>query len=557
MTINLPQRIVNKLKGYNYTESYLPAPVEDKSHVIQSMGDGISASFSGFSSSSSKYPGGMSRQAPIVIKDHYETCQQVRDLMDDSVELRALVETQVDTIVDSGLKAKPTPQAEMLGITPEAAEEWGENVAIRFHLWASSKKSHRSRINNLYQNQRFWQLLRQRDNDIFARFYYGRDWDQLNPLQIEFIEKNTIRGYAYTSTYGNFGYDDGIIRDAAGRETNYKIWTYDNQTGKYSETTIPAVGEKSGRIMIIHGFSIEYPGQTRGFTNKIHLIQNIEHLEDFKLSVIQKAINQASFFAAIENSQQDASNPVIGRLGEPVVEYGSDPQPALDAQNVTSESTEPIVNWNSMPEATFRQPGATLVGNLRQGDTWKNLSDTSPSAEYDAFVNSFFASICASTGWGIELVLKKFNANYSASRAMLIMCWRKANIERAEMITDFLSPVYEMWLSEEIASGRVSAPGWNDPQLRAAWLCCEWSGSPMPDIDPLKSMESAKLAVELSAETLDDVARNYNGSSGKSNRIKNARQFKELPESPFAKQQVQPKQQQQQQQQESNNNGES
>jgi len=104
---------------------------------------------------------------------------------------------------------------------------------------------------------------------------------------------------------------------------------------------------------------------------------------------------------------------------------------------------------------------------------------------------------------------------------------------RDEMVADFLNPVYEMWLSEEIAAGRIGAPGWSDPRLRTAWLSCQWAGSPMPNIDPLKTANADRAYVEMGAQTLDDVARNYNGSSGKANRSKNKRQYEELTPPPW------------------------
>ena len=480
--------------------------------------------------SGAKFPGGLSRGSSINYHDHLALRQHARDAMYDSIEARALVKTICDTVVDTGLKLKPTPEPDILNIDPEQLELWAEDVGRRFHMWAKSKLSHLSEVNNFYQNQHLYQLFQQRDNDIFVRFFYSRRKDLINPLQIEFIEPNQIRGHSFTSSYSQITTGDGIIRDDNGREIGYKIWWYDNNTYEYKYKTIPARGEKSGRIMMIHGFNPEYAGQGRGYSKMSHIIAEFEKLTDFKTSHIQKAINQASFIAAIENDQQDASNPVEGRVAGPVKEYGSFPQPAGTAQNVTDDSTMPIVNWNSMPEATITAPGSTLVGNLRRGDKWVNLKDTSPSAQYDAFVASFFSSICSSTGWSMEYVLKKFNNNYSASRATIILCFRTAMIERAEMEADFLNLVYEMWLSEEIAVGRITANGWSDPWLRAAWLSCEWAGSPMPSIDPLKQMQASKMAVELSAETLDDVARDYNGSSGKANRAKLIRQYEELPE---------------------------
>jgi capsid protein len=315
--------------------------------------------------------------------------------MYDSVEARSLVESIVDSVVDSGLHLKPVPDSDTLGITPESAEQWAEKVAGAFHLWAKSKKSHRPRVNNFYQNQRLYQLFQQRDNDIFVRFYYGRDKDIFNPLQIDFLDPNQIRGYDYTSNYMQAPADDGIERDVAGRETGYKIW-YVDQSGKYSHQTVPAIGEKSGRVFMLHGFNPEYAGQGRGYPRLSHLIEEFEHLTDFKKSVIQKAINQASFIAVIENEQQDASQPLEGRSAGPIKQYGAYPTPNESASGVTE--TLPIVSWDAQPEATITQPGSNLVGNLRRGDKWKNLQDTSPSANYDAFVSSFFSSICASTG---------------------------------------------------------------------------------------------------------------------------------------------------------------
>lgn len=482
--------------------------------------------------SGAKYTGGLSRSSPINIHSHFELRQQIRDKLYDSLEARSLVTSKIDVVVDIGLRLKPVPIADILGIEPEAAEQWAENVAQGFHLWAKSNKSDRRRINNFYQNQQLYQLFFQRDSDIFVRFFYGRDKDQLNPLQIGFIDPNQIRGYDYTNTYYQFPHDDGIIFDKNGREKSYKIW-HMKENFEYEYAIVPAIGEKSGRIFMKHAFSPEYAGQTRGMPKLTHLIQELEDLTGFKLSVLQKAINQASFVGAVENDEQDASNPLVGRVAGPVRDYGTaaDIQ-AAENENASLEGNAPI-NWTAMPEATLDRPGSVLIGNLRRGDKFKYLQDTSPSEGYASFESAFFTSICASTGWASEVVLKKFSNNYSASRGILILIWRKAQIEKEDMASDFLDPIYEMWLSEEIAAGRIKAPGWSDPRMRAAWLNCEWAGAPMPNIDPLKTMEADRGYVEIGAQTLDDVARNLNGSSGKANRAKNTRQYEELPNPPW------------------------
>ena len=103
------------------------------------------------------------------------------------------------------------------------------------------------------------------------------------------------------------------------------------------------------------------------------------------------------------------------------------------------------------------------------------------------------------------------------------------------MNADLNNTVYEMFLSEVIAAGRISAPGWSDPRLRAAWLNARWIGVPMPNIDPQKTAVADTKYAELGAQTLDRIARNFNGSSGKANRAKLKREYGELPPSPFQK----------------------
>lgn len=512
----------------NFTDKIKSIFAPKQKTVTMMAGNGIS--YPGYAGNSygngAKYNGGLSSSRLVNIHDHLSIRQNVRDAMYDSNVARGIVERYADSVVDVGLKLKPTPMTEIIGITPEDGEQWAENVAQKFHLWASSKKSHRSRINNFYQNQRLYNIFQTRDNDIFTRLYYSREKDLSNPLQIDFLDPNQIRGYAYTSSYAQLGGDDGIIRDSGGRETGYKIWNYNGLTGEYTESTIPAVGEKSGRLMMIHGFNPEYAGQGRGYSPLAHAIADFEKITDFSASTIQKAINQASFVMAVENDEKDPSNPVAGRVAGPLREYGT---PSIVDTQPIQDATTPAINYQTMPEATITAPGSTGIFNLRRGDKLKYLQDTSPSSAYNVFLDSFCSYLCASTGMPLEILLMKFNANYSASRATLILFWRICQIKRDEMNADFNNPIYEMWLSEEIAAGRISAPGWSDPVIRDAWLCAEWAGAPMPSIDPLKSMQSAKLAVELGAETLDDVAREHNNSSGKANRAKIARQYEELP----------------------------
>jgi lambda family phage portal protein len=492
-------------------------------------------------SGGAKYPFGLSASGSGRYLDHKTLRLNARDAYHDSPQAKAIIERFSDTVVDTGLVLEASPKHNLLGITPEAAETWSKDVEERFDAWCGAKIQHRSEGMTFYQAQRLYQLSQQRDGDVFMRLIYSPDTGLLNPLQFEFVDPDQIRGDAYTSTYGPSTQADGIERDSRGREKIFKIWINDFQTpGKYKFVDVPKKGVKSGRIFMLHGFAPEYAGQGRGYSRIAHALQEFENITDFSLASIKKAINQSNVTMWVKPSQDNAaSNPFEDILtnagaGPAADQFGSNPVPSDCADGVTAESIQPVT-YCPMPEATIDTPGSTAVFNLNEGEELKAFDSKSPGDSFNTFVDAFTAYLAASVGMPIEVLLMRFNSNYSASRASLIMFWRIANIWRQEMASDLLNPVYEMWLSEEIGAGRITAAGWSDPIMKSAWLSNNWIGAPMPNIDPAKTMNADKGYVEMGATTLDRVARNLNGSSGASNRAKLAREFSELPESPWKK----------------------
>jgi capsid protein len=467
--------------------------------------------------------------------DHARLRIQGREKFHDSIQARALVERYADTVVDIGLKLEPAPMAQILGIEQEFAERWAKDIAERHHLWAMSRGSYRSEIMNFYQAQRLAEVYQQRDNDYFVRLFYNRRADLLSPLQIQFIDPDQIVGDGFTVTRGLQFTKDGIVRDAAGREIGYKIQTI-TKTGEYKTETVPAIGPRSKRRHMLHGFQPEYAGQSRGYSLLSHTLQEFENLTDFTSAQIKKAINQSNLTMFVQPSKDAvASNPwetLLRRPAGPAARtIGA--TPTTPPEGETPVPIEEVLNYLPLPEAMNRVPGSVALANLQEGEKIVPFESTAPAESFDKFVDHFTAHLSASRSMPIEVLLMKFGTNYSASRGALILFWRIAQIWRHELQSDFLNLVYEMWLSEEIAAGRVSAPGWSDPRLRAAWTNANWWGAPMPIIDPVKAMRSDKGWAEMGAHDLDTVARNLNGSDGAMNRSKLARQYQTLEIAPW------------------------
>jgi capsid protein len=472
--------------------------------------------------------------------DHTEIRRQVRVLYHNSLQLQALVERGVDTVIAQGLNLSPEVKHQILGLDPEAAEKWGSEIKTRFELWAMSQRSSRSGKYNFFQAQRLMEKCIRRDGELFVALSYHNDPSLLSPLRFEILDPDQIKenGYTWTATGAGLNSQnrEGIIRNADGEETAYKVWTKDAQ-GIDKMTEVPRVG-RGGRIMMLHALTgVDYAGQLRGISPFAVCAQDLENILNYTLAQVEKAKNQSNIVFTVESDTEDAPNDPFKNLSDAgagpqlkktVEQYGAAPAPDPNAQHVTEEPLES--RCDDIPHTNVKRPGSWIVVHPKGKQRLKASPDTAPSANFDTFVKTIFSYVAAATGQSVETVLMLFNNNYSASRATLILTWRIAEQRRWEWDYYVGGPMYEMWLAEEIAAGRVSCPGWADPRLRAAWTAHRYNGLSMPNIDPQKTAGAAKEYLSMGATTLEDVSIEYNDSDAKSNRVKLKQELAELRE---------------------------
>ena len=96
-----------------------------------------------------------------------------------------------------------------------------------------------------------------------------------------------------------------------------------------------------------------------------------------------------------------------------------------------------------------------------------------------------------------ELLIKQFNSSYSASKAALLDAWIYFRSVRTWLARSFCQPVYETWLSEAVATGRISAPGYfSNPLMRWAYTRAAWNGDSMGSINPKDEVAAYAAAIE-------------------------------------------------------------
>lgn len=504
-----------------------PDPVEDivnRNPPKRTFSNSISFSETDLSGGA-KVTGGIPGSGVGIHRSGRQIVIDSRNAVHDSVPCKTLVQRTADITVDTGITVRPTPKASIIGIGEAEAERWAEDVHERFHLYLSSRDCVRSRTMNGYAAQHLFMISSLTDNDQFTRFYFENDDEALSTCSFEFIDPLHIpTNYGFT-TDGKYSTQDGIERDKRGRETAYHVERV-KPNGDCEYIRVPA--KSGGRIMMYHGFVPTQISQLRGIGQYSHMLQEFLDYTSFTKSHVDKAIAQAGMAIGIESDSDHApGNPlgdVLTPAGAPSSIYGS--------STLTEEEKESLddgMKIEVVPEYARRTAGSMAVVMAGGKDKIKSISNTAPVTGYDKFIDTFVSSLAASEGMGIEIALNKFNSNYSASRAALLMFYRKAEMNRRRIDDNFLNPLYFNWLSEEIAAGRIVCVGWQDPVIRAAWLSHDVVGAQVPNIDPGKFAKSNKDNLALGATSLDRISRETNGSNYKANLAKNKRDIPDMP----------------------------
>ena len=107
----------------------------------------------------------------------------------------------------------------------------------------------------------------------------------------------------------------------------------------------------------------------------------------------------------------------------------------------------------------------------------------------------------------------------------MLEAWRYFSARREWLAFNFCQPIYEAWMWEAVAKGRISAPGFlTDPAMRAAYLNANWTGPARGQIDELKEAKAAREWLDLGVKTLDQVTQEETGLDWETNQRQRAKE---------------------------------
>jgi lambda family phage portal protein len=408
-----------------------------------------------------------------------------RDLMRNNPLALGAVNTVVTSAVGSGLTLRSTIDAEALGMDEDEAQEWQKAVEREFDAWACDPNAcDAARTQDFYaiQNLAFRSALE--SGDVFAALPMVSRPVSAYATKISLIEADRVVNKDYAINTETLS--GGVEMDKLGAPIKYHI-LQQHPGGliplQMKWDIVTAFGARTGRRNIVHLFDKRRPGQSRGVPYIAPVIETLKQLGDYTTAEITAAVISGMFtvFVTSENGQG--------------LDMGAD---------MTAASAKP---------GSPLQMGAGAILDLSPGEQVQFADPKRPSTAFDPFVQACLRQIGVALELPFEVLIKHFTASYSAARAALLEAWRFFRNRRAWLASMFCQPIFEAWLEEAIALGRIDAPGFfDDPMIRAAYCRAEWIGDSPGQIDPVKEVEAQKGLLELNLTTHSDACTALTGA---------------------------------------------
>lgn len=422
----------------------------------------------------------------------------------------AVINTSTQYTVGAGLKLFPKCRGDILGMTDDEAAAWNKKASQEFDMWASSKLADIRERNSFYELQEILYRAYLTDGDSFAVFRRG--YDPLMPytLRIQAIEGNRISN-PYGSEVAAINVEvtnpdngnkivSGIEVDGNGAVVAYHVSNKvpldpTERTTGIQWTRIAAKGNVLGMPNVLQIAHDERPEQYRGVPYLAPVIETLKQVSRYTSAELTSAIMK-SFFSIF--------------FVAPEKQYGI--EDILPNGEVDDDAGEPVVD----PSEYKLGPGT--VNALPAGVDVKSIDQSNAQSTFEPFTIQLIKQIAAALGQPYEVIMKCFGSSYSASRAALLQAWDQYKMRRAWFSRDFCQPVYEMWLMEAVATGRIEAPGFfDDPMIRYAYCNAEWYGPSMSILDPVRDVNGANLRIASGLSTPEREAAEMTGSDFEEN----------------------------------------
>ena len=414
---------------------------------------------------------------------------RARDLTRNAPLASGAINTMVTNVVGTGLSLQPQPDGEALGMDEETIEAWAENTLREFKLWSEGTACDVTRTQNFYGLQSLVFRSALESGDTFTLLPSVKRPGQPYSIALQVIEADRVCNVNFVQDTQQVS--AGVELDQYGAPVAYQICRMHPgsllRRSDFKWDRVTAYGSSSGRKNVIHLFDRRRPGQTRGVPVLAPVIEPLKQLQRYTDAELQSAVI-SGMFSVFVKMDAEAFQDMFDQDGK-------------------SAYLKSAMGWDGTMNGGTLDGGGKAV-NLLPGESIESANPGRPNALFDPFVQAIVRQIGVALELPFEVLIKHFTASYSAARAALLDAWRFFRGRRDWLAGNFCQPVYEAWLEEAIAIGRISAPGFfADPAVRRAWCAALWIGDGPGSIDPSKEVTAAgdRIALGISTRAAESI----------------------------------------------------
>lgn len=449
-----------------------------------------------------------------ILDDLPELRNRSRDLVRNNPLASGAIKKKLTWVVGAGLRHRATIDRSVLNLSEDQADEWESTAEREWRLFWQTKDVDLARTLDgpFLTRQVYQQYLENGDAFILLprRQRPGSAYD----LRLQIVEADRIENKDMESDSDTLA--GGIQKDADGAPVAYHILKQHPGTmsslGK-EWIVYPAFGANTGLRNVIHFYDPSRPGQSRGVPDLAAVIEPLKQLGRYTEAEIMAAVISGYFTVFIET------------------ETGAG---TFDYTNMGTET------GRASSDLDYKLGNGAII-ELAHGEKIHDSNPGRPNQAFDQFTLSILRQIGVALQVPFEILINHFTASFSAARAAINEMWKFVMGERALISNHFLSLVYEVWMYEAVASGRISAPGFlADPLIRAAYLGAKWTGPAKGQIQEQQEVEAAHLRVEYGFSTLQDETAQLTGGDWEQNHPQQVKEHNRRLESGLVNTAVQP-----------------
>ena len=430
---------------------------------------------------------------------------RTRDMERNDAFVQSGVRMRKDHVVGNIYLLSAKPAFKALGLDQVWADEFKEEVEIKFNLIANSE----SCWLDAARKNTFTEMVRLAVGiHMMGGEYIGTsEWikDKVRPFKTAIQNIDLARLSTPAGLIENKFLRSGIKKDKFGAPVGYYFrrshpseWLAgENYLWDYSDTYKPW-----GRKIVQHIFETVRPDQTRAVSALASSLSELKITKQFRKTAIKRAIMDSSMAASIESELPTEA--IMSALG---------------SNNLTDEVMTKAINayskgfLNSVREYSgsrgLRIDGVKIPHFLP--GTKLNVRPVGHGGPLGTdFEKSLLRYLAAAFGVSYEQLSRDFSeSNYSNFKAASNETQRSMASIKKHVADRFANWVYGLWLEEAIASGEITSMPKNAPNFweginREAYTSAEWIGAGRGQIDELKETQAAVLRLKYHLTTHED-----------------------------------------------------